>query len=704
MSSIESYKKALTNLVDGQRRLTSELRRMKSVNEELESETIALRKTSTILKTRVSQFSQFLRSTPSLLLVYKTAEYARLGSDGDITLAETPKITAELAEFFRTVSQMDGSVSASRISRNAVVSPTQSLNATLKTLSPPSDDALSRARSASVASSSFGVDLGEAQPQVTSSSNDAPLPKECSDKAIHASIEVASVSSGKDSPLPVHVRLEAVNVPNMQTATLVDHPCTMPAILMASTEVQCELLPTATSRVLLPSTHPAAPHRPSHFVDRWLPPYLSTLSPALKRDAEDILFQLHTVGLEKDSLSSAEHQGNTAPGSLPSATALVADASALPSSQQGGTHDKMALCVAQLMMTQQQLAVARSSVASMRARLEDVMLKYQKTAAALVLATKCNASASSHGSSSSVIDGWGGEGERTSVRGTPDMFPMLPAIPTPSTPRPPTQSRTGGRDGVSRNSTRQGKERKPFTETVLPTVGVHWEHSAAAASSSAALSSSLLTYFVEDVCSLLRDARTTLFDLDKLHWRLASYNRHVSAATSSISQQNQHSDRSGRHRTTTPQAPLPTHNDVHLHREDAKRNHPFHTCTSPVLARIAEVLTTSLKEGREAPRFLTNTFGGTARTTLSRAGGNRQHQQQQNVWLDSEADGSEVSSMLQHCWQMLVDFLDGQVHHAQTMVFVREPNLDVCIRQSPTLASLVAQATAPDVPKLPKIV
>ncbi|CUG90308.1 Hypothetical protein, putative [Bodo saltans] len=629
-----------------------------------------------MLKTRVSQFTQFLRSTPSLMSVYKTAEYARLGSDGDITLTETPKITAELAEFFRTVIQLEASGS-SRVSRNAV-SPTLSLNAALRAVSPPNgDDALSRARSASVASSSFAPECGEV-PTTTaaaaSSGSEAPLPKECFDKSIHALVEVTSVSSGKDSPLP----MQEVDAAPRFAMLAPHHRYTLPEVLMTSSEVQCELLTAANSHLNLATVVAGSPpfeNRPSHFVDRWLPPYLSTLSPALKRDAEDILFKIHTVGLEKEDTSTMMSTG--------------------------GEHE-------------QQLAVARSSVASMRSRLEDMMLKYQKTASALVQATKSGAhSSSSQQSPVSFMDGWGGGegGERAITRAagaTPDMFPMLPAIPLPSTPRPPTQSRTGGRDGLSRHGTRgkQHAHKLNFDEGLLPSsISSPWEHSAVSSSAH----SSLLTYFVEDVCSLLRDARTTLFDLDKIHWRLVSHS-HKDASTSSPHTNERHTHNSRHRTTTTTTTTVLSHNDVHLHREESKRNHPFHTCTSPVLARIAEVLTISLRNGREAPRFLTNIYPSTSSTirqTYSRAGGSRQqhnHSSVMEAFSDASSGGSELSSMLQHCWQMLVDFLDGQVHHAQTMVFVREPNLDVWMRESPTLASLVAQAAAPDVPKLPKIV
>nr|ACI16005.1 hypothetical protein [Bodo saltans] len=687
---------------------------MKSANEDLESEILVLRKTSSMLKTRVSQFTQFLRSTPSLMSVYKTAEYARLGSDGDITLTETPKITAELAEFFRTVIQLEASGS-SRVSRNAV-SPTLSLNAALRAVSPPNgDDALSRARSASVASSSFAPECGEV-PTTTaaaaSSGSEAPLPKECFDKSIHALVEVTSVSSGKDSPLP----MQEVDAAPRFAMLAPHHRYTLPEVLMTSSEVQCELLTAANSHLNLATVVAGSPpfeNRPSHFVDRWLPPYLSTLSPALKRDAEDILFKIHTVGLEKEDTSTMMSTGGEHEQQLPD----LASTSEAAAATDGSSHDhhKMARCVAQLMMTQQQLAVARSSVASMRSRLEDMMLKYQKTASALVQATKSGAhSSSSQQSPVSFMDGslGGGEGgERAITRAagaTPDMFPMLPAIPLPSTPRPPTQSRTGGRDGLSRHGTRgkQHAHKLNFDEGLLPSsISSPWEHSAVSSSAH----SSLLTYFVEDVCSLLRDARTTLFDLDKIHWRLVSHS-HKDASTSSPHTNERHTHNSRHRTTTTTTTTVLSHNDVHLHREESKRNHPFHTCTSPVLARIAEVLTISLRNGREAPRFLTNIYPSTSSTirqTYSRAGGSRQqhnHSSVMEAFSDASSGGSELSSMLQHCWQMLVDFLDGQVHHAQTMVFVREPNLDVWMRESPTLASLVAQAAAPDVPKLPKIV
>lgn len=121
MASLNAYKRALTDLVDGQRRLTSELKKLKQIHEDTEVELIKTKQTLEILKTRVSQFSLFLRSTPELLPAYKTAEYANLSCEGDLTLLDTPKIGAQLAEFYRNSSGV--SVSTKDRKASVVVSP-----------------------------------------------------------------------------------------------------------------------------------------------------------------------------------------------------------------------------------------------------------------------------------------------------------------------------------------------------------------------------------------------------------------------------------------------------------------------------------------------------------------------------------------------------------------------------------------------------
>lgn len=702
MSSVESYKKALTNLVDGQRRLTTELRRMKTVNEEQEAELLMLRKSSSVLKTRVSQFSQFLRSTASLAPVYKTVEYARLGSDGDIAINETPKITAELAEFFRTVTQLEGSTS-SRASRNAGAS--QSL---IRALSPLSDDGHPRVRSTSVASSStLPNDPADdaLRASISVAPQELPLPKEVLDKSVNVSSEVVSVGSGKDSPLPITVLMgHAVDVPSttLGMPRLQGSDVSTRTVVFAHAETQCELLLSSATPIIgtAPPSGPSTarqPERPSHFVDRWLPPYLSSLSPSLKRDAEDILFRIHTTADTSDTstgqIADVSNAGVTAVAEGTQSTTLGAPSEENPNAN-------MAKCVAQLMLTQQQLAMARSSVASMRARLEDVMHKYQKASAALVALSKPSAASTSANMASSFLDGWGSDAALGATSATPEMFPMLPAIPMPSTPRPPTQSRSGGM--LPSRGGQRGKHVHKLDATIsshLPSIGTFSGDSVLNASPSLVdAASSLLTYFVEDVCGLLRDARLALTDLDKLHWRLASHEQHYgSDATIKRNKQQQH-------HAMRPAGQGST-------RDEVKRTHPFHTCTSPVLARIAEVLTMSLKEGREAPRFSASSastgalghLAAAARVSNSRAG-HRRHPHEPLISPNLTAEGhpqlTEIALLVQSCWHMLVEFLDAQVHHAQTMVFVREPNLDAWMQQSPTLAALVAQATTPDNHKL----
>lgn len=627
MSSVESYKKALTNLVDGQRRLTAELQRMKAVNEEQEKELMAARRTVSLVKTRVSQFAQFLRSTPLLVAVYKTAEFARLCSEGDFTLTETPKITAELSEFYQcALGHVDGGSGRSNLPR--ALSPGSQCSPLSRTVSPPIINGNGAACSAECSSLSAGLVNALVGPD-----DDAPQaveePVRPNFGAVEKAMEIRrrSIGSGRDSPTPAGspVLVAGHNVHRTPATTSVDHGA------------QCELL--------LASTTPTANLPvPSNFLDRALPTYLTALSPALKADAE-------------------EHYHRMQSASIP-----------------GEGDVKVAQLEASLKHTQQQLAIARSTVVSIRARLEDVLFKYQRVAAQAAASLSRGGNGYAAMTSSSVFD-------HVDVPHLPCNEPLAASLPPlfPSTPRPPTQSRASLL--MSRGGVRAAHKQHEDEGANSPPNNNDHQHLSS--------SSSVLSYFVEDVCTLLRDARAMLSDLDMIHWRLASHHQHggedeVSSRPEQLwrgrSRQNGRTHKFNSSNKVEPSAASHNNNN---NSTDGEKQHPFRTCAPHVLARIAELLTASLKAaGHDAPRFST-IHQTTMRHPSKRTGG--KHCRRDDI--------EDIHEMLQRCWTMLVSFLDAQVHHAQTKVFIREPKLDEWMRQSPPLASLVKAASAPD-PKM----
>lgn len=179
----------------------------------------------------------------------------------------------------------------------------------------------------------------------------------------------------------------------------------------------------------------------------------------------------------------------------------------------------------------------------------------------------------------------------------------------------------------------------------------------------------VLSYFVEDVCSLLRDTRFALADLDVLHWRVAWFQeqqtpalpRDTPAAAGTVCPpSSSHSHRKVKSREADPNsialAPCGVFSDV----------------SDETLLRAAELAHISFEDDRVPPRFL--------------------------VWLDEPRGGgtskevSDAAALLKSCWMMLLQFMSAQVKHAQTMMFAREPRLRDMMASLPSIKQTVAAA------------
>lgn len=633
--SVESYKRALTELVDGQRRLTAELKKLQRVNETLENQAVTFKQTIEVLKTRVSQFAQFLRSTPELLAVYKTIEFAKMASEGDLGLFEAPKIAVELFEFYKTL------VAAQNARRQSAT--TNALFASVNTDSLAPAEVLSLSINAERRQSrqlkkgppsDGGVSSPTVAPQINNelASSGANMPER---------FTLASSQSFYDSATPKANREDSV----VMSVERCDAECQTDSNAQnQSQDADDDGTKANESEVGEEATSSTLPEELGQVVDEEV------------KKQDDAAKCSSVVQLRSHREKELEHE-------------LQSSRDQLQKSHEREVvlQKHVQRLIAQTQVLQEQGALASAQQQKLQNEVKSLSTK--------------------GGANSSCNDGLlpqlpqAGSSRQGGRRPAPVRMPMFPGVSNdahkadnkaqcsggavfPQLPIPPpsrarrllrSQERVDGDAAVQLKESQ--REDADFSSGLL------------------------LTYFVEDVCNLLKDVRTTLSDMEAAHWRIAvnslktvlSPKRHhnngtlsggepVAAATAAPPQ--------GAETSSSPSSSSPS-----------EKAHP--TITSGIggdygnLVRIAELLEYNLKD-RPKPRFFAWIGDGIPQGSM-----------RGNPTASSSKALEGPAKLLELCWTTLVQLFDSQLRHAQTMLLAREPNVLSMMKQSLYFASYI---------------